>query len=247
MLSSKNERFSRDRTACLAPASFFLHGKHGSTPRCDQPKRSHFPISRSSSFYHVWGGDAHTALRVLSNGYDIEYRKDNAAPINYLCCILFEGLLGGLLMQLGCSIAAGCVLATFTPRRITHTLTQFHMWPRFSLYILVASARRTGATTYGTVAADAFGPEVNSSSSSSSSALPCVINSKTYPGGYVLVLVTAALITTMPCLCRTSFRSGFSRRHSAHARPHLHGHRSLHGELWTAPQKRQSFRRKTRR
>jgi len=52
----------------------------------------------------------------------------------YACCQM--GLLGGMLLQLASSVAAG-----------------------YSLFMLVASARRTGATTYGSVAADAFGPE----------------------------------------------------------------------------------------
>jgi amino acid permease len=48
------------------------------------------------------------------------------------------GLIGGLMLQLLSAVTAG-----------------------FSLYVLIASARRTGATTYSSVAADAFGREIS--------------------------------------------------------------------------------------
>lgn len=52
--------------------------------------------------------------------------------------VFFKRLIGGILLQLASAVTAG-----------------------FSLYVLIASARRTGATTYSSVAADAFGREIS--------------------------------------------------------------------------------------
>jgi uncharacterized membrane-anchored protein len=105
------------------------------------PAASNFPRAyRSASIDILIPHQLHESRSssVLSSALVLLSTMIGGGTLSLPFAISQTGLIGGLMLQLLSAVTAG-----------------------FSLYVLIASARRTGATTYSSVAADAFGREIS--------------------------------------------------------------------------------------